>query len=239
MGATGPTVVLIHGLFGFRKLLWLEYFQGVPKLLESLGLRVVVPILPWGAGIEACAKALDEQLQGVPGPLHLLGHSMGGVTARYWISRMGGADRVASLTTLSSPHRGSPAADQVCARAWLPFRLFAGVRDLTTTAMAQFNREASNDGGVIYRSYSAARPIDELPWITRIHARLIAACEGENDSQVSVKSAIWGEHVATLPSDHFELISRNFWFNPLRRRCRFDPMPVYSEIGRWIVAQGE
>jgi len=204
-------------------------------MYEAQGMNVIAPVLPWGAGIKRCARSLDAQLDGAPERLHLLGHSMGGVTARYWISRMGGAERTASLTTLASPHRGSPAADQVCSHPLLPLRLFGGVRDLTTTNMAQFNREIPDHPDVIYRSYSAARPLSDQPWMTRFHGRLISECEGENDSQVSVHSASWGEHIATLPSDHFELISRNFWFNPFRKRCRFDPMPIYRDIGCWMI----
>ena len=36
---------------------------------------------------------------------------MGGLDARYLISRLGMADRVLSLTTLGTPHRGTSFAD--------------------------------------------------------------------------------------------------------------------------------
>jgi len=232
--ASQPTVVLIHGLFGFRKLLGLEYFQGVRQLYERMGLRVLVPSLPWAGSIEQRAHALAQQLADEPGPLHLLAHSMGGLDARRWITQLEGSDKTASLITLSTPHHGSPAADLVC-RSYSPFRLFAGVRDLTTSKLKSFNAHTPNQPDVIYRSYSAARPVAEHPWIVRHHGRIIQSLEGDNDSQVSVRSAIWGEHISTLPCDHFELISKNFWFNPFRSRARFDPMPVYRDIGNWIL----
>ncbi len=229
-----PTVVLIHGLFGFRKLLWLEYFQGVRPLYDSMGLRVITPSLPWAGSIEQRAHALARQLACEPGPLHLLAHSMGGLDARYWIAHLDGADKTASLTTLSTPHHGSPAADLAC-RTYSPFRLFAGVRDLTTGALQSFNAQTPNHSDIIYRSYCAARPVAEQPWIVRYHGRYIQQMEGDNDAQVSIRAARWGKHIATLPCDHFELIGRNFWFNPLRPRARFDPMPVYRAIGDWIL----
>ena len=77
-----PTVVLIHGLFGFNKLLWFEYFNHVRQLYESMGLRVIVPGLPWAGSLELRANALARQLEHEPGPLHLLAHSMGGLDAR-------------------------------------------------------------------------------------------------------------------------------------------------------------
>ncbi len=234
MALQQPTVVLIHGLFGFRKLLWLEYFQGVRPLYESMGLRVIAPSLPWAGSIKQRADVLAQQLETESGPLHLIAHSMGGLDARRWISCLDGASQVLSLTTLATPHHGSTAADHVC-RHYSPFRLFAGVRDLTTTNIIAFNKHASDHPDVVYRSYSAARPLNEHPWIVRRYGRKIKNTEGDNDSQVSVHSATWSEHIATLPCDHFELISRNFWFNPFRPRAPFDPIPVYRDIGNWIL----
>src|SRR5262249_5187529 len=38
--------------------------------------------------------------------VHVFAHSMGGLDARYMISRLGMAKRVLSLTTIATPHRG-------------------------------------------------------------------------------------------------------------------------------------
>lgn len=229
-----PTVVLLHGLFGFRKLLWLEYFRGVRQLYESMGMRVISPSLPWSGNIAQRSTSLALQLDTESGPMHLIAHSMGGLDARRWISGLDGAGHILSLTTLATPHHGSVAANHVCGRL-SPFRVFAGVRDLTTAKTATFNQQTPNHPRVVYRSYTAARPVEEQPWIVRSYGRVIQATEGDNDSQVSVRSATWGEHIATLPCDHFELIGRNFWFNPFRPRITFDPMPVYRDIGEWIL----
>ncbi len=236
--AAQPTVVLIHGLFGFRKLLWREYFGLARRLYQQMGLRVLIPSLPWAGSIEQCAHALARQLTDETGPLHLVAHSMGGIDARDWICRLHGAGQVASLTTLSTPHRGSTAADLVCRPAYSPLRLFPGVRSLTTAQMQQFNGRTPDHPNIIYRSYSAARPVDEHAWLVRRFGRHIQQHEGDNDSQVSVCSARWGEHLGTQPCDHFELIELNLWLNPFRGRAPFDPMPLYREIGDWIIRQG-
>lgn len=234
--AVQPTVILIHGLFGFRKLLWLEYFQGVHQLYEDMGMRVLVPSLPWSDSIKQRSDALAKQLTAESGPLHLVAHSMGGLDARRWISNMGGSARTRSLTTLATPHRGSPAADHVC-RTCSPFRLFPGVHDLTTESIRQFNLNTPDHPAVIYRSYAASRPLAQQPWIVRRYGHMIQQQEGDNDSQVSVSSAVWGKHIATLPCDHFEIIGKNFWFNPFQSRTAFHPLPVYQEIGKWILSQ--
>ncbi|TLS67242.1 alpha/beta fold hydrolase [Mariprofundus erugo] len=231
-----PTVVLIHGLFGFTRLLWLEYFRVARPLYASMGMRVLVPSLPPVATIRERAAVLARQLADEAGPLHLVAHSMGGLDARYWISCLGGGMKVASLTTLATPHHGSPVADHVCT-SLSPFRLLKGPHALTTSAMQQFNDTTPDDPAVIYRSYAAVRPLAELPWLVRRYARMIQQHEGDNDSQVSGTSACWGELAGCVPADHFELISLNLWFNPFTSRSVYDPLPLYREIGEWVLEQ--
>lgn len=224
-----PTVVLLHGQLGFRRILWWEYFRGVRPTLQAMGLRVLVTQVPWAGSIKRRAASLARQLAGEAGPLHLIAHSMGGLDARYYITRLGGGGKVATLTTLATPHRGSAAADYVL-RGLSIFRLLPSVRDLTPAALEAFNRDTPDCAQVIYRSYSAARPLAEQPWLVRRYGRYIEAREGANDSQVSIASAQWGEHVATLHADHFELIGLNLWLNPFRRRRHFDHLAVYRNI---------
>src|SRR5690606_21994510 len=47
----------------------------------------------------------------LPAAVNLFAHSMGGLDSRFLISSLGYGDRVASLTTLSTPHRGTAVAD--------------------------------------------------------------------------------------------------------------------------------
>ncbi len=203
-------------------------------MLERLGFDVVIPRLPWGQSIERRATYVAEQLKGESGPLHLVAHSMGGMDARYYITHLDGYKKTVSLTTLATPHRGSTAADHEMQTWYSPYRHLPAVADLTRTSMRQFNDRTPNHGDVIYRGYAAARSIHELPWLTRRFGRMIAKNEGENDSQVSVISAQWGEHQGTLKADHFELIGMNIWLNPFSRRPRFDHLPVYRDIAAWI-----
>ena len=228
------TVVLIHGFLGFRKLFWVEYFQGVPALFEQMGLRVIVPRLPSVGRLEQRAESLALQLEDETGPLHLVGHSMGGLDARYFINHLDGASKVASLTTLVTPHRGSSAADHVCS-ALSPFRLFPGMHSLTIESAQRFNACTADLPGIVYRSYSAKRALEKQPWMVRRYGRSIELHEGDNDSQVSIASALWGEHITTLPCDHFEIIFKNLWLNPFRPRETYNPMHVYRDIGEWIL----
>jgi pimeloyl-ACP methyl ester carboxylesterase len=47
-----------------------------------------------------CAKHNCERID-------IVAHSLGGVVARYYIARLGGADKVGKLVTIGSPHRGT------------------------------------------------------------------------------------------------------------------------------------
>ena len=229
-----PKVVLLHGMLGLPRFLWREYFHNVQPMLEGMGLQVIAPRLPWAGTIKMRADSLFEQLKDEPGPLHLIAHSMSGIDARACITHMNSHANIASLTTLSTPHHGSSAADYVLSGFSL-FRLLSSLADLTPEAMHTFNEQTPDHPNVIYRSYNAARPVQELPWLTRRYGRTIEAEEGDNDSQVSVLSAQWGKHVKTLYADHFEIIGLNLWLNPFRRRKHFDHMPLYREIAEWII----
>ena len=63
-------------------------------------------------GTRRVAEQVDEVLAETGAQkVNIIAHSMGGVDSRYLISTLGYGDRVASLTTISSPHRGSGIAD--------------------------------------------------------------------------------------------------------------------------------
>ena len=225
-----PRVVLLCGMLGIARLLWREYFHGVRPVFEQAGFAVLAPQLPFARRIETRAQYLQQFLRNETAPLHLVAHSMGGIDARFFISRLAGSGKVASLTTLASPHRGSAAADAVVQSCCSPFRLLPAVGDLTRPRMMQFNAQTPNAPGVRYFSYSAALDIGDMPLLTRRFGRIIQSEEGDNDSQVSVASAIWGEHIRTLACDHFEMIGLNLRLISRARRRSFDHLTVYREI---------
>ncbi len=105
--------------------------------------------------------------------VHLIAHSMGGLDARYLISSLGYSDRVASLTTISTPHWGTPLADlaldlvgetddQNAALELLEAlagdvdsdALERALYDLSETRAASFNAANVDAVGVQYHSYA-------------------------------------------------------------------------------------
>jgi len=122
-------VLLIPGFFGFGKFGELSYFSGVREAIESsftsLGLTVTVtevPTLPMSS-IRFRAALVLETLAAVAskegGPIHLIGHSTGGLDARLAIAptaslptevKFDAYDRVQTLVTVCTPHYGTPVA---------------------------------------------------------------------------------------------------------------------------------
>jgi triacylglycerol lipase len=122
-------VLLIPGFFGFGKLGEISYFSGVREAIEAsfsalnLEVEVVeVPTLPM-ASIRFRAARVLETLAVVArkddGPIHLIGHSTGGLDARVAISpgaslpareRFDAYERVQTLVTVCTPHFGTPVA---------------------------------------------------------------------------------------------------------------------------------
>jgi triacylglycerol lipase len=115
---TKNPIVLIPGIFAFDTIAGIDYWYKIPSALQSQGATVHVPKIN---AFDSSAKrgedliAQLEQIRAASGgtvkKFNLIGHSQGGVTARYVMNVR--PDLVASVTTLHSPHKGSPLADLV------------------------------------------------------------------------------------------------------------------------------
>lgn len=107
----------LTGLFGFDKRTILpflvdHYWRDISVALEHIGCRVLVARVPSTGDVRERAWALRNLVESAGGPVNLLAHSMGGLDARYLISHLPPTTHpVLSLTTIATPHRGSPFMD--------------------------------------------------------------------------------------------------------------------------------
>jgi triacylglycerol esterase/lipase EstA (alpha/beta hydrolase family) len=111
-----PTL-LLHGLAGTESFVGiLDYWYGVEPQLTGQGytvwVRDVDPYQSTPVRSEQWAAHLEDLFaDGHHRHLNLLGHSQGGLDARYVTSMLDPLGRVASVTTVSTPHQGTGVAD--------------------------------------------------------------------------------------------------------------------------------
>ncbi|BFZ60570.1 lipase 2 [Saitoella coloradoensis] len=237
-------VVLCHGLFGFDTmhigaiealhvppLAVVAYWRGIVDALTQNGIEVLVTRVPRSATIAERAEMLHSQIsEKLPGRvINLIGHSMGGLDARYLISNINAKDpkyEVKSLTTVGTPHRGSSFADWTFAK--IPPPRLPGLYSLLNTLgletgafeqlqtrylSEKFNPSTPDCASVNYFSYGA----NFTPgWFSAFRGTwgIVNEIEGPNDGLVSVESAKWGKYQGTIDGcSHLDIIN---WTNRIR-----------------------
>jgi triacylglycerol lipase len=245
-------IVLVHGLLGFDRLrvagiTVASYFADIPDLLTRAGNRVYVAQLSPTGGIKQRAEELRRFIQQeMPSePLHIIAHSMGGLDSRYLISCLDMADRVLSLTTLGTPHRGTAFADwgvkrfnrllqPLLSRLAIPHQAF---HDLTTQACTEFNASVHDVPGVCYFSVAGRHEPGWLNPVWQLPQSVLTHVEGPNDGVVSIASATYGQSCQVWEGDHLSLINwvtfSNGPLKPFRQRGE-----QYLELVQNLVKEG-
>lgn len=251
-------ILLVHGT-GVRDFKRVNVWGRVRAALEAEGARVFTGGQDAWATVETNARVLalraGEVLeQAGAEKLHIIAHSKGGLDARRMICEGAMAGRVASLTTISSPHHGSRTMDLLLrmprglfhlggffVNGW--YRLmgdqspdFCGVCGQFTTAWAESFNEAHPDvEHVLYRSYAGVMTwsFSDL-WMWWQHF-IIKRVEGENDGLVSVESASWTNFGPLWRGPGRRGVSHmdevDFRRRPLRKgKERIDPVDWYLNL---------
>lgn len=249
-------LVLAHGLFGFAELKLagsylppIHYWRGIKDALLANGAEVITATVPPSGSIEERAAKLREHIlaDSKGRPVNIVAHSMGGLDARYMISKSRHKRTLAqeqrkependinvrALVTVATPHHGSAYADFLFDQIGpdnLPtlYSAWQSTTGLGTGAFSQltrkymteeFNPRTKDDPNVRYFSYGAALK-QKPPLLSPFRGSygVILKEEGPNDGLVSVDSARWGEYKGTLEGvSHLDLIN---WTNGLRRTVR-------------------
>jgi triacylglycerol lipase len=269
-------IVLAHGFLGFRQLAGIEYFNRVKQYLEAhASVKVLATQVDPDEGIAVRGEQLRRQILLALGDLtpatedekavansldpsqktHIIGHSMGGLDGRFILSPANPdhiASRIASLTTISTPHRGSPIADLIAAKLggqrlwlwnwWMERKQrqiitglgisLDGLHDLTTSGAANFNRTYADHPQVCYFSVAGAGRTNGRPTAKILYpaCKYIKEKTGEdNDGLVAIGSAKWGEFDARLwPADHADEIGHDL--DHPGKPGRFDHLARFLEL---------
>jgi pimeloyl-ACP methyl ester carboxylesterase len=107
--AARTPVLLVHGLVDNRSI-----FTVMRRSLRRRGFAQVCTwnYSPFLRDVESAAAALGDHIERICQQtgherVQVVGHSLGGLVARYLVQRLGGDRRVESLVTLGTPHQGS------------------------------------------------------------------------------------------------------------------------------------
>lgn len=235
-------IVLIHGLGALGKIGPFEYFYKIPEWLKEHQNRVHVVNLGLWNSIDHCALELDKAMKSIfPGEkVNLIGHSMGGLNARLFTSRFDQGARVASVTTIGTPNRGTSIVDHflelflnevVDKTEFIAKKMHLsheGFLQVSKKSFAEyFHHSVVDVPTVAYFSATSIIPspimLHSLPgfWITE---PILKHYEGDNDGFVSLESAQWGTHICTYKGDHYAQIGQ------FLGRKKFRHLDFFAEI---------
>ncbi len=244
--ATRYPIVLVHGAGGATFFGTTEYFYGIVEDLQSLGYPVYTPTLSaWAhSSVRAAelASAIDDILVETGARrVHLLGHSQAGLDFRVLLSPQGlaYADRVATATSLSTPHAGLHPA-------YASMSSYFGMDVTESYITGEFAQTYPEDPGVLRFSWAAATcGAYETTCLDTYDDEVVAAGlassylnlrnlygtdghGGDNDGVVPVSSASWGTLLGVLPADHWDLVGQI----PGQRLGSFDTLAFFRSEAR-------
>jgi len=260
--ATKYPILLIHGI-GFRDRKIHNYWGRIPHTLKKNGARVFYGKQDaWGT-IGRNSQIIKEHILDAlkktgSEKVNIIAHSKGGLEARYVISKLDMASRVASLTTISTPHHGMNTMETVFLLP-RPLLRFAAVfvdsffwllgdikpdfyktcRQLTASYCRRFNRAVPNHGDVYYQSYAAAmtKPYSDISLL--LSYLIIKHFDGENDGMVSSASAVWSNFKGVIKSPGIRGISHIDTVDGWRAKAGgLDMREVYIKIVKELKEMG-
>ena len=224
-------VVLMHGFGVIAAFGRKGHLHGEAMHLRSCGIQAFAPnVAPYDTIAER-ARAWQRRLKTVleqtdASHVHLIAHSMGGLDARHLISKLGGHTYVKTLTTITSPHRGTSIATIALEQPQLIQQWTARLVNILGEAVLEdasanflsvlkeldpdyvketFNPDTPNHKDVRYCSYAGlagkGTGVTINPFLIPLN-RLIYEREGPNDGFVTPESATWGTLLGTVYADH-------------------------------------
>jgi triacylglycerol lipase len=232
-----------------------HYFRGIRTMLKAKGFTVYHSRVGWAGGVEKRAEDLYKQVikileQSEAEKVNIIAHSMGGLDARHMMfnHRNSGKihERIASLTTISTPHEGSPFADFLVnkvpglMRAAKKLYLEIGAaKDLTTDRCKAFQqnqdvRDFEDDikKDILLQSYAGKQTFLKVYGLLKVPFYIIEKIEGENDGVVSVKSATWRDEFfkGTINADH---VNEMGWWDAEQLFEHETPKKLYDRVNRF------
>ena len=107
-------IILVHGIM-LKEKKYFKAFGKIEKILKEAGYHVYTSTTDGFGSIETNSVQLKKQIQEIlekekTDKINIISHSKGGLDSKYMLENLDMVEHVASLTTLATPHKGSPIA---------------------------------------------------------------------------------------------------------------------------------
>jgi len=249
-------ILLVHGVF-FRDCNFPGYWGRIPKELKRNGAEVYFGNQQSAASVADSGAEIAERIREITkerdcGKVNVIAHSKGGLDIRWAIEKCGIQDKVASVTTINTPHRGCEFADYLLEK--IPAKVqkkieaaynrtmkklgdknpdfMAAVRDLTAKACTDRDRELEVPEGIFCQSVgSKLNKASGGKFPLNFTYSLVKYFDGPNDGLVSEKSFKWGEEYTFLTLEGSRGISHGDMIDLNRENIEgFDVREFYVDI---------
>lgn len=249
-------LLLVHGVF-FRDSKYFNYWGRIPRELERNGATVYYGEHQSADAIADSAQELKDRILQIVSTtgcekVNILAHSKGGLDCRYAIDRLGIGPYVASLTTISTPHRGCLFADHLLEKA--PEKLkrriahtydttlkklgdpqpdfLAAVNDLRSTTCTPLDRSMPQPPGIVCQSVGSLMPrASSGRFPLDLTYPLVKHYDGPNDGLVREDSFRWGDRYTLLEPTGTQGISHADMVDLDRKNIRgFDVREFYVQL---------
>jgi triacylglycerol lipase len=214
----------------------LHYFKGIRTMLLKNGFSVYHSNVGWATNVDSRANDLKKDVLKVLEEescekVNIIAHSMGGLDARHMMfnDRNSGKihDHVASLTTISTPHNGSPFADWGIEH--LPHVIplarklgldLTALEDLKTDTCESFNYdpevmefEQACEKHIRFQTVAGKQDIWSVFDPLKVSFFIIEKKEGDNDGLVSVESAKWHNRFFVKTLENTDHLNELGWWD--------------------------
>ena len=117
INSTRYPIVLVHGIV-LKDIRFFKAFGRIEKELKKNGYKVYTANTDGFGSIETNAEQLRKHIREIlsnekTDKVNIIAHSKGGLDAKYMMQNLETDNVVASLTTLCTPHKGSPMASYI------------------------------------------------------------------------------------------------------------------------------
>lgn len=263
MCRTKYPIVMVHGIF-FRDWQYMNYWGRVPATLIRNGASVYYGNQQSAKSIPESAAELKAQIEAVLAEtgaekVNIIAHSKGGLDSRYAISSLGLGEKVATLTTINTPHGGSDMVDYLMGKIpdsmvkWIADRynsifrklgdkepdFLAGVGDLSPVRLKELAPYMEDCPDVSYRScMSVMKSVFSAGLPLNVGYLIIKKLNGRSDGLVWEGAAQHGEH-RMVTAKGIRGISHGDTIDLFRENIEgYDVREFYAELVAELKKQG-